>query len=549
MSLRSENDDKQNLNIKRQRRSGILLKSYDDLHELSEMFQETEEESRNFENASTSAEDFSVNLYSVYTVDEMRKAFISHLKKEQNLENFEFMEEVKKLETIILAKEQIQKLSELYETFIKVGAKKEINIYDNVRKKFHKKLKLQLSKENTENWILQESPVNVLKPIINSVNHVLFYDVFPRFVRSDNCHKILKKFPKDNRIWVSKKTLDFQFSNSDFYQQPFISQKDVKFLKSLMFDSFDWNLLNSSKKKDFEAILYSTDVNYLPNVDPFKVPSTAKFEFVFNHSFETCVLALTSMKSFLHLDPNMKHLKLVNYKEADEFKKEGYIVPDNYAMVEVEADMHFPFPVNEPRKMFYSIGFQYDPKTTTLYRIVKPHLPKSINPKMLFDKHKFLFKMGTSKPAEELDCRLFFVYSLIAIKKLNDDQILFTQINYYDTSMLSKFTKFLFEKSIVVKRGLNLGKGISDHLNNFHSKMKENINIYESFDEQDGCHKAMKFLNIPEIEQQFWDSLGQLEIKQQTKMLYHMLNNKDSLLLFDCTDNSVEGLKSIINQI
>jgi len=115
----------------------------------------------------------------------------------------------------------------------------------------------------------------------------------------------------------------------------------------------------------------------------------------------------------------------------------------------------------------------------------------------------------------------------------------------YDTSILSKFTKYLFSKSIVIKRGLSLGNGILNHLKNFELKEKK----YQIYDENDFSHKLIKFLDIPKIDFVFWENVSKIEIKLQTKLLKQMLNNKDSLLLFDCTDNSIEGLKSIINQL
>jgi len=155
----------------------------------------------------------------------------------------------------------------------------------------------------------------------------------------------------------------------------------------------------------------------------------AKFEFLFNFSFETCCIALTSLESLVLLDQNIKNIKLINYRESKDLLKEGYNVSENYSIIEVEVDMHFPFPINQPRKLFYSISFQYDPKTCTLYRIVKPYLPDSIDPLKLFEKHKFFFKMNENEKEELIDCRLLFVFSLTSIRKLNDDQILFTQIN------------------------------------------------------------------------------------------------------------------------
>jgi hypothetical protein len=76
-------------------------------------------------------------------VDEMKNAFKAHLKKEQNIENFEFLQEIRILEKIKLPTDQIQKVKnfknsqmkkvkEIYETFIKIGGEKEMNIFENV---------------------------------------------------------------------------------------------------------------------------------------------------------------------------------------------------------------------------------------------------------------------------------------------------------------------------------------------------------------------------------------------------------------------------------
>jgi hypothetical protein len=73
----------------------------------------------------------------------MKNAFKVHLKKEQNIENFEFLQEIRILEKIKLPTDQIQKVKlfknsqmkkvkEIYETFIKIGGEKEMNIFENV---------------------------------------------------------------------------------------------------------------------------------------------------------------------------------------------------------------------------------------------------------------------------------------------------------------------------------------------------------------------------------------------------------------------------------
>jgi hypothetical protein len=273
---------------------------------------------------------------------------------------------------------------------------------------------------------LKESPLELFKPIIDTVNHVLFYDVFPRFIRTKECSAILAKHPNDNRLWISKKSMTYPYTNADFYQNPFISQRDFNFLKNLMFDTFDWSLVNNTKKPEYESIIYVTNTNFIPNVDIFKSPSGSKFEFVLNHTFEECCVSLTSLESLRILDPNIKFIKVTNFRSSIDLTKQGYKVPLNCSMVDVEADLLFPFPINEPRKMYYSICFQYDPKTSTLYRMVKPYLPKTFDPSSIGEKHKLEFNF---EKKEEQMGRLLFVFGLTAIRKLNEYQVIFTQIN------------------------------------------------------------------------------------------------------------------------
>jgi hypothetical protein len=52
-------------------------------------------------------------------------------------------------------------LLEIYEIFIKLQSKKEINIKSSMRKKFEKKIEPQLSEKN--DWILSESSYEVFR--------------------------------------------------------------------------------------------------------------------------------------------------------------------------------------------------------------------------------------------------------------------------------------------------------------------------------------------------------------------------------------------------
>ena len=75
---------------------------------------------------------------------------------------------------------------------------------------------------------------------------------------------------------------------------------------------------------------------------------------------------LSSLDNILTLDPNHQHVNVLKEHTVKDLKKKFPKWKNPKGFVEIEADMVFPFPMNEPRKFFHVLGYDYDPKTTTV---------------------------------------------------------------------------------------------------------------------------------------------------------------------------------------
>ncbi len=69
-------------------------------------------------------------------------------------------------------------------------------------------------------------------------------DVFPRFVRSKFCERVVTKYQKDTGVLVFKETQQYPYTDKSF-QNYFVTDSDFAFMKRLSVDSFDWQLMGS----------------------------------------------------------------------------------------------------------------------------------------------------------------------------------------------------------------------------------------------------------------------------------------------------------------
>eukprot|EP01080_Neovahlkampfia_damariscottae_P002104 gene2104-1971_t len=73
--------------------------------------------------------------------------------------------------------------------------------------------------ESTQKWLLNESPYELFGELKTSLICELYYDNFPRFIRS--------KYAKDDKVMIPKVSLQFPHKDEDFYQ-PIITDYDLE---------------------------------------------------------------------------------------------------------------------------------------------------------------------------------------------------------------------------------------------------------------------------------------------------------------------------------
>jgi hypothetical protein len=182
---------------------------------------------------------FVVNFDSVLTNKKMGAAFYKFLKSELNSEGYDFMVEVKILESIKDEKQQIEKSKHIFSTFLTTKTPKEINISGELRERTISNFQKQL--EAQDKWILEQTPSEIFQECFQVMANVLRHDPFKRFIRTDECEKIMKIYQNNSSVVSPVIANHFCYKISDF-KHPYIDDKDFDFFKALMEDGYNWKV-------------------------------------------------------------------------------------------------------------------------------------------------------------------------------------------------------------------------------------------------------------------------------------------------------------------
>jgi hypothetical protein len=93
----------------------------------------------------------------------------------------------------------------------------------------------------SDKWILEEKPNELLQECFYVISSILRHDPFKRFIRTEECEKIMKQFQNDSSVISPAiiKNLDYQISD---FKNPYIDDKDIDFFKNLMEDGYNWKV-------------------------------------------------------------------------------------------------------------------------------------------------------------------------------------------------------------------------------------------------------------------------------------------------------------------
>jgi hypothetical protein len=182
---------------------------------------------------------FAVNFESVVTNKKMGAAFYKFLKSEHNAEGYDFMMEFKNLETLKDVKQLIEKTKHIFTSYVLPNSSKEINISGELRSKTISNFEKQT--EVSDKWILEVKPKELLQECFHVIASVLRHDPFKRFIRTEECEKIMKQFQNDSSVVTPIIAKNYAYQVNDF-KNPYIDDKDFDFFKALMEDGYNWKV-------------------------------------------------------------------------------------------------------------------------------------------------------------------------------------------------------------------------------------------------------------------------------------------------------------------
>jgi hypothetical protein len=196
-----------------------------------------------------------------FSEPEVGELFYKFLQIEHNVEPFEFLQQEKKIK-LLSQKEQIYFVAGLINTFIETKSKKEINVSGQSKRKL-----LQLyenQKKESEKWVLEIKPENILHDFKEMVTKELEDDSFNRFLN----YYELKYREQENLLFETNQT-------------------KPKFRKKSIFNSSPKNekLMGFFKKK--KEIDQQTPLSSSPSTSNINTSSPNERVFLFSDSEES----------------------------------------------------------------------------------------------------------------------------------------------------------------------------------------------------------------------------------------------------------------------
>eukprot|EP01080_Neovahlkampfia_damariscottae_P011535 gene11535-4788_t len=361
----------------------------------------------------------------------MSAAFYAFLQKEHSFESFDFLLEVKKLETMKEEKQIISKASEIIDTFVKVQSQKELNLSGELRDKTLKNYEKQ--KDVSDRWILDITPSKVFFESFQLVAGVLRHDPFKRFVRTDECEKVMIQYKNDSTVISPALTNIYSYSN-DYFTHPHIDDKDFDYFKTLLEDNYNWKLIGSKVEEQVNA--FTSETNYLPEVRISNtVVNAVKFETILPCTFDQALLSYFSNEMLMKSDPNCRRIRNIDYFDYEELKKmykeqnkEDQITKYKRDLNVCGLDFGLPFPLN-PRYANRADSCHYDPETKTFIRVGKNFYKDGEFGKSV--KVEMAQKRGSEKTSV-MKAYTFFLFSGTIFQKLDEKRILYKDLILMD---------------------------------------------------------------------------------------------------------------------
>jgi hypothetical protein len=198
-----------------------------------------------------------------------------------NSEPYEYIKEAE----LITENNIEEKIHELYDSFLKVKGKRELNLsqedrdsFEKVYLKNYKKIdqegievmelknffEVEKVKEE-ENQKRYKEMKNEIEKLIEISKRELESDPFPRFLRTEEGMKLFDKNLYNEEIVGCFLQKQFPYTEKDF-QNYYITDKDIEFLDQMLKESNSWELVYSNNEWQANGYISVDCDTFLPNL-------------------------------------------------------------------------------------------------------------------------------------------------------------------------------------------------------------------------------------------------------------------------------------------
>jgi hypothetical protein len=193
---------------------------------------------------------YTVHFPQLFINEEFKADFLKFLKINLNDEGMLFCLAAKQFLSLPTEKLQVAKLLEIVDQFIKISAKRELNIPCDVRTEVLKKIEESKQREKPTTMV---APKTILDKMYKLVYKELKEDAFPRYIRSPRFFNLIDEKGTGflHQIATNTSLLEpgvIKLQPTDFKSDRLID-RDIEFALKMYEDSPDWMALNKSSNK------------------------------------------------------------------------------------------------------------------------------------------------------------------------------------------------------------------------------------------------------------------------------------------------------------
>eukprot|EP01080_Neovahlkampfia_damariscottae_P004731 gene4731-8314_t len=340
----------------------------------------------------------------VYEVPEIEKAFHKFLDSEFNTMPLDFIRDYNKFEEKKTNAQKAKHLDYILKTYINVGTDKELNLSGKDRKAFLEKVESCGQLNNTEDWVSELVPKDLLFPIYERARADLKDDSFGRFIISDIWKNLIPKYIKNPDVMERLKIFDAEQKNQRFqFEKPnmdklatvkrqsmALSENSEQLLRKLSLNDFGLVKKLSDEEEQFLKMDKKLGGQYLTQgIQHFKkrenqqayecytfaieLDSTLREAYfnrgVLNYNTRNLVEAIEDMMKVVEMKPDharalsvraMSFKELGHYKAAlrDFFEAERYeIIPKNLLLTAICFDQ---LDIDKKANEYYERYLEYD---------------------------------------------------------------------------------------------------------------------------------------------------------------------------------------------